>query len=144
MDLLQKINNRVRSEFGSAWNKLYDFAYDATLGLIKVYRKKTLELLRIVAASAYLQVLRATRKHLVILLAVIFAVTLSAVAAVVVPVALVMVSPWTAGTKVFLLIALGLAYVSAIALCLHNVLSEEKWMKASGFQELLDSLDSTD
>ena len=93
------------------WNKLYDFAYGATIGLVKLYRRKALELLKITAASAYLQVLRAARKHLVLLLLVLFAVTLSAVAAVVIPVALVMVSPCAAGTKVVLLIALGLAYV---------------------------------
>ena len=144
MDLLQKINNRVRSEIEGAWNKLYDFAYDATLGLVRLYRKKTVELVKIAAASAYLQILRVARKHALILLAVLFAVTLSAVAAVAVPVALVIVSPWPAGTKVVLLIALGAVYSLVIALCLQSVLSEEKWMKASGFQELLHSLDSTD
>ena len=142
MDLLQKINNRFRSESGRWWDKLYEFAYGATIGLIKLYRQKTLELVKISATQAYLQVLRVSRKHLLLIFLALFAVVVSAVASVVVPVALVMVSPWAAGTKILVLAVFGLIYAAVAALCLHYLFSEDKWMKISGIQELLDSIKS--
>lgn len=123
------------------WNKLYDFAYDATVGLVKRCRRKTLELIKITASQAYLKALRVARKHLLVIAAAIFAIILSAVAVVVVPVALIMVSAGDARTKMIWLTVLGLVYLAAVAFCLQHVLSEEKWMKASGFKEWLDSID---
>ena len=143
MDLLQEINNRIRSESSRVWGKLYNIAYDATIGLAKLYQKKTLQLVKITAASAYLQLLKTTRKHAILLALAIFAVVLLAVAVVVVPVALVLVTPWSTTVKVIELVALGAIYIGAVLACLQNVFSEEKWMKASGFQELMDSI-STD
>ena len=140
MDLLQEISNRIRSESGRIWGKLYDLAHDATIGLAKQYQQKTLELVKITAASAYLQVLRSVRAHALLLIALAFAVTLLAVAAVAVPLALVMVAPWTFAVKAILILSLGLAYALVALFCLRNVFSEEKWMKASGFQELMDSI----
>ena len=123
------------------WDKLYDLAYGATIGLAKTYKQKALELIKIKAASAYLQVLRVARTHVVLLCLSLFAVILSAVAIVVLPVAMVLVAPWTVGTKIGLLSVLGLVYALIVTLCLQNIFSEEKWMKVSGFQELLDSID---
>ena len=129
-------------ESGRVWNKVYDLAYDATIGLVKLYRKKTLELVKITAASVYLQGLRVARKHLLLVFCAIFAAMLSAVAVVVVPVALVMIAPWSTGVKVVWIAALGLVDTGIIFVCLKSVFSEEKWMKASGFQELLDSINT--
>lgn len=124
------------------WGKLYDLAYDATIGLAKLYRKKTLQLVKITAASAYLHVLKAMRQHAVILFAAVFSVVLLAVAAVVVPVALIMIAPWTPGVKAIQLLALGAIYIGTVLVCLQKVFSEEKWLRASGFQELMDSIET--
>ena len=140
MDLLREINNRVRSESGRFWTKLSDLAYDATIGLAKLYQKKTLEFIKISAASMYLQGLKMARKHMLLLFSGIFAVLVLAVTVVAVPLALVMVSPWTAGVKALLIAGIGLVYATATFLALRSVLSEEKWMKASGFQEFVDSI----
>ena len=122
------------------WHKLYDFAYDATIGLVDRYRQKTIELIRLKAAEGYLVLLRTLRRHLILAVLALFAIVMSAVAIVVIPVAMVLVSSCATGTKMTLLACLGLGYCLAVALCLQNVLSEDKWMKASGFQELLDAL----
>ena len=140
LDLLQEINNRIRSESGRVWNKLYDWAYDATLGLAKQYQQKVLELAKITATSVYLQGLRLARRHALLLVGAVFAVVLLAVTAVVVPVAMVMVTPWTPVAKAWCIGGLGFLYALIVLSCLNSIFSEEKWMKASGFQEMLDSI----
>ena len=122
------------------WDKLYEFAYDATVGLAKLYQQKTMELVKLTAASAYLQILKVLRKHLVLLFAAFFAVILTAVAAVALPVAAVIVTDWNGSTKLAVLGILALFYVSVCVFCLRQIFSQKKWMKSSGIQELLDSL----
>ena len=119
---------------------MYNVAYDATIGLAKLYQKKTLQLVKITAASAYLQVLKSARKHVLFLGLAIFAVVLLAVSVVVVPVALILIAPWSPLVKTIELVALGAIYIGTVLACLQSVFSEEKWMKASGFQELMDSI----
>lgn len=138
--LLQEINNRLRSKSGRIWTKLADLAYDATIGLAKQYRQKALELLKITAAGCYVQGLKIFRKHLLLVFLLLFAVALLAVTAVVVPVAIILVSPWTPTIKAASIAILGLFYCGVAAVSLRSFFSEEKWMKASGFQELLDSI----
>lgn len=140
MALLQEINNRLRSGSNRIWSKLADLAYDATIGLAKQYQRKGLELVKITAASYYVQGLKALRKHLLLLFLFLFSMVLLAATVVVVPVAMVLVAPWTAAVKVIVLTSLGVLYVSAVLIGLKSIFSEEKWMKASGFQELLDSI----
>ena len=123
------------------WDKLYDFAYDATIGLAKLYQQKTMELVKLTASAAYVQALKVLRKHILLLFIGVFAVAVLAVAVVVLPVSLVMVSEWNASTKIYTLLGLLLTYILVIALCLQNIFSQKKWMKASGIQDLLNSLD---
>ena len=140
MDLLQEINNRIRDKASGMWGKFYGLFYDATLGLAKEYRRKTLALVKITAGSVYLQLIKLARKHLQLLFLAIFASGLVAVTVVVIPVAIILVTDWPAETKIVCLSGLGLVYIAAVALSLHFLFSEEKWLKASGFQELLDSI----
>lgn len=143
MALLQEINSRLRSEAGRVWSKAADLAYSATIGLAKQYQRKALELIKITTAACYLRILSVLRKHLVLLFLTLLSVVVMAVTIVVVPVAMLLATPWTASVKVISLAVLGLLYVGIIGIGLQSLFSEEKWMKASGFQELLDSI-STD
>ena len=140
MDLLQEINKRIRSESERVWNKVYDIAYDATVGLAKMYQRKTLQLVKIHAASAYLQTLKVLRKHVILLFLVLFAVLLLAVAVVVIPVALVLATSWTSAVKIRLLCVIGAVDIAITALCLGTLFSEEQWIRRTGLQEILDSI----
>ena len=140
MDLLQEINNRIRTESSRVWNKVYDVAYDATVGLAKAYQRKALQLVKIHAASAYLQTLKVLRKHAILLFLAVFTAMLTAVAVVVVPVSLVLASSWTTAVKMRLLIVFGILDFGIAALCLQTLFSEEKWLKLTGLQEILDSI----
>jgi hypothetical protein len=59
-----------------------------------------------------------------------------------VPLSLIIIAPWSVTTKALLISGMGLAYALIAYVCVRNVFSEEKWLKASGFQELMESLNT--
>ena len=69
---------------------------------------------------------------------------LSAVAAVAIPVALVMLAPWAFAIKLVCLLVLGCVYIGGTAWVFLMLFSQENWMKISGTQDLLDSIYSSD
>ena len=148
MDLLQEIGKvigrRVQAETDKVWGRVADLAYDATLGLLKQYQHKALELVKIGVAAFYAHTLKITRKHLLLFCLLVFGTMLSAVALVVVPVVIVLLTPWSALIKVLCLLILGSAYVMGTAWIFLVLFSEERWMKLSGMQELLEEIYSVD
>lgn len=148
MDLLQEIgkeiSRRVQGQLDKAWGKVADAAYDATLGLLRQYQEKTLQLVRIQAAAFYAQLLKSARKHLILLCLLIFGTMLSAIALVVIPVTLVLLTSWSTAIKVVCLLILGSFYIAGTAWIFLVLFSEEKWMKYSGVQEILDKIHASD
>jgi hypothetical protein len=144
LDLLQEISNRLRLKTDRVWEKITHLAYDSTFGLLKQYRRKLLELVRIALASVYLQFLRAARKHLLLCCFLFFGTMLSAVAAVVVPVAMVILMPWSLAMKMVCLLVLGSLYIGGTAWAYLFLFSQENWMKLSGMNDLMEGISSSD
>lgn len=144
LDLLQELNNRLRAETDRVWGKVSTLLYDATLGLLKQYQRKSLELVKIAVASFYIQVLRTTRKHLLLACFLFFGTMVSAVAAVVVPVAMVLLTPWSLAIKMVCLLVLGSFYIGGTAWMFLLLFSQENWMKISGMNDLLDAISSSE
>ena len=148
MDLLQEIgkeiSRRVQAQVDKAWGKVADAAYEATLGLLKQYQEKALQLVRIQAASFYAQLLKVARKHLLLLCVILFGTVVSAIAVVVIPVSLVLLTPWSTAIKVVCLLILGSSYIAGTAWIFLVLFSEDKWMKHSGMQSLLESISASD
>ncbi len=122
---------------------LQDTVYDATIGLLKQYQEKTLDLVKIMSLRFYVQGLKLFRKHLVLVFFLIFTVILLAVSVVVIPVAMVMLTSWASQTKILCIGLLGLLYIGITAGLMSLLFSEEKWMQVSGVKELLDELEGT-
>ena len=140
LGLLQEISDRLKSESGRTWDRFADLAYEATVGIAHQYRRKALELVKITAATYYVQGLNILRKHALLLFLLLFTVVLLAVTVVIVPVAMILATEWSSLAKVISLAVLGVAYAGTILVGLKILFSEERWMKATGFQELLDSI----
>lgn len=121
---------------------LQDTVYDATIGLLKQYQEKTLDLAKIMTLKFYVQGLKLFRKHLVLVFFLIFTVILLAVSIVVIPVAMVMLTSWASQTKILCIGLLGLFYIGITAGLMSLLFSEEKWMQVSGIKELLDEFDT--
>jgi hypothetical protein len=120
--------------------KFADLLYDATVGVVKDYQRKTVELVKITAATYYVQGIRALRRYFVtVFLAVFFTLTL-VVTVVVIPVALVMVAPLGAGVKMLSVCLLGLIYVGVSWYFISNLLSEKRWLRFSGSDEFIDKV----
>ena len=148
MDLLQEIGKaigrRVQAETDKVWGKVADLTYEATLGLLKQYHHKALEMAKIGMATVYSHALRIARKHLLLFCLLFFGTMVSAVAAVVVPVTLILLTPWSVAIKAVLLLILGSIYIAGTAWVFLVLFSEERWMKMSGVQDLLDDIYSSD
>ncbi len=140
MGLLQEISDRLKSESGRTWERFADLAYEATVGIAHQYRRKALELVKITAATYYVQGLNILRKHFVLLFLLLLAVVVLAVTIVVVPVAMILATEWSSVAKVLSLAGLGLVYAGTLLIAFKMLFSEDRWMKATGFQELLDSI----
>lgn len=69
---------------------------------------------------------------------------LSAVAAVVVPVAMVILMPWSLAMKMVCLLVLGSLYIGGTAWAYLFLFSQENWMKLSGMNDLMEGISSSD
>ena len=148
MDLLQEIGKaigrRFQAETDKVWGKVADLTYEATLGLLKQYQQKAMELTKIALATVYSHALRIARKHLLLFCLLFFGTMVSAVAAVVIPVTLILLTSWSVAIKAVTLLILGSVYISGTAWVFLVLFSEDRWMKMAGIQDLLDDIYSSD
>ena len=68
----------------------------------------------------------------------------SAVAVVVIPVTIVLLTPWSGAIKALCLLILGCAYVAGTAWVFLVLFSEDRWMRLSGMNDLLEDIYSDD
>ena len=138
--MLQEIVDRILEPGKSLVDKIRGLLYEATYGLVLDYQKKTLELVRISAASCYLQGAKVLRKAAVLLFLVTMASVVFSVAVVVVPVAIVLVCPLTALQKIAVILVLGITDGAMAFVILLHLFSEERWMKITKAQEFVDKV----
>jgi hypothetical protein len=144
LDLLQEIGKQVgryfKAETDKALGKFSDLAYNATLGFLKQYQQRALELVRINVATFYAHILKIARKHVLLFCLLVFGTMVSAVALVIVPVAIILLTSWSTAVKIVCLLLLGSVYVAGTAWIFLVLFSEDRWMKLSGMQEMLDDI----
>ena len=122
--------------------KFADLLFDATVGLAKEYQQKTVELAKITAASYYLQVIQALRKHCVSIFLVIFFTLTLVVTVVVTPIALLMLAPWNIAVKMAAVCVLGILYAAVSLYFVMDLFSEKRWLRFSGSEELVEKVAS--
>ena len=138
--MLQEVIDRIAQPGKVMLDKLQGLLFDATIGLFRDYQKKTLELVKITAASCYLQSVKALRQAAITLFLVTLASVVFSVALVVIPVAVILVSPWSVGQKIAGILAFGLLDISAALVFLYHLFSEERWMKITQSQKILNEI----
>lgn len=137
---LLKILSRLFEPGQTAYKKLRGLIFDATIGLVREYHQKTVTLARITAVSFYLHAIKALRSAAIVLFLVVLVSAVFAVALVMVPIVLILISPLTMFYKVFWISVLGIVEVGAPLLLLSNLFSEGRWMKFTKSKELVDSI----
>ncbi len=138
--MLQEIIDRITAPGKTALDKIQGLLYDATFGLLREYQKKTLELVRITAASCYLQGIKGLRQAAIVFFLVTLASVVFAVALVVVPVAVILVLPWPAMQKAAAISVFGLLDIGAALVFLFHLFSEKRWMKITRTEKFIDEI----
>ncbi len=148
MDLLQEIGKQIgrklQAEGDKIWARAADMAYNASLGMLKQYQQKAMELVKIQIAQLYADGLKLARRHILLFCLLFFGTMVSAVAVVVIPVSIVLLTPWSGAIKALILLILGCSYVAGTAWVFLVLFSEDRWMRMSGMNDLLEDIYSDD
>lgn len=117
--------------------KLAGLLYDVTVGLVKQYKRTSIDLAKIEIASVYLKVVKAIRQECLTSVWVLFGTIVFINLLGVLEMALLLYAPWPLATRV--LAALGLGIVGAFIplLAVLRFFSEERWMHVTRADELL-------
>ena len=113
---------------------------DATIGLVKQYQSKSIDLVKLEAAACYVRGIQLLRQQILLLAAILFLVAVSAVAVIVVPLVWLALVPIPHNIKIWLALLLGLLDLGLPLGFLAKLLSEKKWMELSKSDELLASV----
>lgn len=108
--------------------------------LKQAYLEPTLRLLKIRAAIYYLEGIKTARQVLILLCMLIFVITLIGAGLVLIPVALLLFMPWQPETKAIVGLVIGIIYLLIPAIALLFLLSEKRWMKLTGTNDILKKL----
>ena len=117
--------------------KFADILYDVTLGLLKQYQSRAVDLARIEAATLYLKAVKALRNHALAAAGIIFCFVFMAVALVIIPLSVVFCLPLPPAAKITAILALGILDICVPLAFLNRFFSEETWMKISRSDELI-------
>jgi hypothetical protein len=94
-------------------------------------------LVKIEAAIVSLNVIKGTRRVVILACLLFFFVVVLACGFLLIPIALCLFMPWAAETKAIVAAAFGAAYVLAPLITAMVLLSERRWMKASNVDKLV-------
>lgn len=108
--------------------------------LKQAYLEPTLRLLKIRAAIYYLEGIKTARQVLILLCTLIFVITLIGAGLVLIPLALLLFMPWQPETKAIVGLVIGFIYLLIPAIALLFLLSEKRWMKLTGTNDILKKL----
>jgi len=113
---------------------------DATVGLVKQYQSKSINLVKLKAAACYVRGVQLLRRQVLLLATVLFLVATAAVSVIVAPLIWLALAPWPIGVKLWLALLLGALDIGLPLFILSHLLSEKKWMKFSKSDELMESV----
>lgn len=120
--------------------RLRGLVYDSTVGLLRQYQDKAIELLRIEAASFYVKLLQMLRRQVILLVTIVLCLLMIAIGVFALPLAVIYFLPVSPLAKAALVLVFGAFYISIPLLSLRSMLSEKRWMQASGSEEFLSKV----
>lgn len=114
-----------------------DFISSFLRRLIRSRVETSIDLWKIKAAIAYLNLVKGTRRLFILLCLLVFGVVILACGFIMIPIALCLFMPWSQETKAIVAICFGAAYIILPLLLMLILFSERLWMKLSRADELL-------
>jgi hypothetical protein len=104
------------------------------------YLKPSLKMLKIRAAIYYLEGVKGAHRILIWTCMLVFMITLLGASLVLIPLALLLFMPWEPVTKAVIVIGIGAVYLAVSAIVLISLLSEKRWMRLTGANDILRKL----
>lgn len=118
-------------------NSLFQGMFD---WLRSTYLEPSLKLLKLRAAIYYLEGVKGAHRILILICLLVFVITLIGAGLVMLPLALLMFMPWEPVTKAVVGIVIGALYLLVPAVALISLLSEKRWMRLTGANDVLRKL----
>lgn len=108
--------------------------------LRQTYVEPVLRMFKVQAAIFYLEGIKGVRRVILQMVLLVFLITLIGAGLVLVPLALLLFMPWSPQTKAIVGLLIGLLYLLVPLVALIPLLSEKRWMKITGAQDVLKKL----
>ena len=111
----------------------------AGMGLINSYRRLSVDLLKIRAATVYIRAVQTARRWWIGALQLAGVLLLLAAGFVMIHVGFFLWAPWAPATKGLILLALGLLYMGLALAVIFKLCSEKTWLEGSQANKLVES-----
>lgn len=108
--------------------------------LKRTYLEPTIQILKVRAAILYLEGVKSARQILILICLLVFVITLIGAGLVLIPLALLLFMPWAPETKAIVGLVIGFLYLLIPSVALISLLSEKRWMKLTGANNVLKKL----
>lgn len=116
---------------------LRGLAYDITVGLVKEYKRTTLDLAKIEIATLYVKAIKLIRQECMISVMIVFGAIIFANVLGVLQTAILLFAPWNVGWRIVAALGLGLlAFCLPLAVVLQ-LFSQRRWMEITKADDLL-------
>ena len=111
-------------------------AYDVTIGLIREYKKTTIDLAKIEFATMYVKAIKLIRRECMISTLIVFGVVIFANAMGVVQVAVLLYAPWSVPGRIAAALSLGIVTSILPLVIVLRLFSEKRWMEMTHADEI--------
>ncbi|MBI3253016.1 MAG: hypothetical protein HYZ52_06905 [Candidatus Omnitrophica bacterium] len=128
------------TRFTEVVKRLGDLFIESTLGALKAYQEKTLDLAKLRAATIYIRAVKALREQCVAICILLVCLMVIGFSLVFVPLAFIVMLPLGSGLKALAVLGWGLFCLAVAAGVSSRYLSEKKWLELSGSRGLLDKI----
>ena len=119
------------------FKKFSGLFYDATVGVLKQYKRTTIDIARIELATFYVKVIRLIRQEVLTSTMIIFGVIVFANAMGVVQVAILLFAPWHMANRIIAALLLGIVCSLVPLAIVLRLFSEKRWMQMTKADQLI-------
>lgn len=117
--------------------KFGDVLYDVTVGLLRQYKRTTIDLAKIELASYYVRLVKIVRQECMISILIIFGVIIFTNAVGVVQMSIVLYAPWSVPARILAALAFGIVSAVVPLLIVLRFFSQRRWMEITKADEFM-------
>ncbi len=117
--------------------KLGDMVYDVTVGLLKEYKRTSIDLARIEIASMYIKIVKFVRQECMITVLIVLSAIMFANIVGVLQIAILFYAPWGVAWRIAAALVLGIVAICVPLAVSLSFFSQRRWMEITKADEML-------